>query len=145
MPHRGTPPHADAAGELDDFWQLADRLVAEHRLVIDRPGGSRHPAHADVVYPFAYGYLDGTTAMDGGGIDCWRGSLPAPILTGIIATVDIVKADAEVKLLIGCTDTEMEAALSTHRTENQAAVLVRRERGASTEATACRDAGNAAT
>ena len=110
----------------DDFWRLADRLVASHALVVDRPGGSHHPVHTDIVYPFDYGYLDGTTACDSGGIDCWRGSLADAMVTGIIATVDVVKADAEVKLLVGCTETEMNAALTIHRSENQGAVLVRR-------------------
>jgi len=111
----------------DAFWRLADRLVATHALVIDRPAGSRHPVYADLVYPLDYGYLDGTTASDGGGIDCWRGTLPDSVITGIIATVDVVKADAEVKLLIGCTESEMEMALRIHRNENQGAVLVRRQ------------------
>lgn len=34
------------------FWELADRLVAEHRIVIDRPAGSNHPRYPDVIYPF---------------------------------------------------------------------------------------------
>ena len=128
MPNGDQPSPGRPAKDSDDFWHLADRLVAAHALIIDRPCGSRHPLHADVVYPLDYGYLDGTTAMDGGGIDCWRGSLPDSVVTGIIATIDVAKADAKVKLLIGCTETEMEAVLCTHRNENQAAALVRRER-----------------
>lgn len=110
----------------DEFWQRADRLVAEHRLVIDRPGGSRHPRYPDVVYPFDYGYLEGTGAVDGGGVDAWRGSLAAATVTGAIVTVDTHKGDAELKLLIGCTDDEMRTALATHRTEWQDALLIGR-------------------
>jgi inorganic pyrophosphatase len=110
------------------FWFLADQLVREHRIVIDRPGGSRHPRFPDIVYPFDYGYLEGTGAIDGGGVDCWRGSHSDAVVTGAIVTVDVVKADSEVKWLIGCTGDEMRAALATHRTGWQAAILLVRDR-----------------
>lgn len=106
------------------FWQQADTLVAKHAIVIDRPGGSAHPRYPAVIYPFDYGYLDGTGAVDGDGVDCWRGSLPDLHVTGAVITVDTHKADSEVKWLIGCTIEEMYLALSTHRTEWQAAILI---------------------
>lgn len=85
------------------FWELGDQLVAEPPIVIDRPRGSVHPRHPSVIYPFDYGYLAGT---------------------GAIVTVDMVKADSEVKWLVGCTADEMQLALRTHRTEWQAAILI---------------------
>ena len=112
--------------ERERFWKLGDRLVANHRIVIDRPGGSAHPRMPDIIYPFDYGFLEGTGAVDGDGVDCWRGSLPAATVTGAIVTVDVVKRDSEVKWLIGCTEDEMHAALGTHRTAWQAAILIRR-------------------
>jgi inorganic pyrophosphatase len=108
------------------FWELGDRLVADHPIVIDRPGGSAHPRFPSIIYPFDYGYLDGTGAIDGDGVDCWRGSLQSDRPTGAIVTIDVVKADSEVKWLVGCTPDEMAAALATHRTEWQAALLLRR-------------------
>jgi hypothetical protein len=48
-------------------------------------------------------------------------------VTGAIVTVDVVKADSEVKWLVGCTGDEMAAALITHRTEWQAATLLVRD------------------
>ena len=115
--------------ELARFWLQADELVAAHPIVIDRPGGSAHPRFPDIVYPFDYGYLKGTGAIDGDGVDCWRGSRPGLAVTGAIVTVDVVKADSEVKWLIGCTAGEMAAALATHRTEWQSALLVVRISG----------------
>ncbi len=97
------------------FWELADRLVGEHPIVIDRPRGSRHPRHPGVIYPLDYGYLDGTTASDGGGIDCWRGSQAGAVVTGAIVTVDVFKEDCEIKWLIGCTGDETALALATHK------------------------------
>jgi inorganic pyrophosphatase len=111
------------------FWLLADRLVREHRVVIDRPGGSRHPRYPAVVYPFDCGYLEGTGAIDGDGVDCWRGSLESDAVTGAIVTGDVYKADSEVKWLVGCTEVEMTAALATHRTAHQAAQFLPRPAG----------------
>jgi len=108
------------------FWDLADQLVREHPIVIDRPCGSRHPRFPAAIYPLDYGYLDGTTAIDGVGVDCWRGSLADAVVTGAIVTVDVYKADCEVKWLIGCTEADAELALTTHRAEWQAAMLLRR-------------------
>lgn len=110
--------------ETDRFWNHADALVAAHPIVIDRPGGSAHPRYPAVVYPFDYGYLDGTGAVDGDGVDCWRGSLQELRVTGAIVTVDTHKADSEVKWLIGCTTGEMTQALATHRTDWQEAILL---------------------
>ena len=116
--------------EHDRFWLLADEMVRTHRIVIDRPGGSAHPRYPDIIYPLDYGFLEGTSALDGDGVDCWVGSLPGSSLTGVIVTVDGFKQDTELKWLIGCTAQEMNRALATHRSEHQAALLiVRHEAG----------------
>lgn len=109
------------------FWEFADHLVATSRIVIDRPGGSSHPRATEIVYPFDYGYLEGTSGGDGEGIDVWRGSLPDARVTAAIMTVDLRKRDAEVKLLVGCTPAETDLALTTHSQEKQAAVLLSRQ------------------
>ena len=88
------------------FWNALDGLVAGARCVIDRPAGSRHPRFPDMIYPVAYGSLEGTASMDGGGIDVWRGTRPQPVLDALICTVDVLKKDSEIKLLLGCTPRE---------------------------------------
>jgi inorganic pyrophosphatase len=60
-----------------------------------------------MIYPLDYGYLTGTTAGDGDGIDVWLGSLPGRRITGIACTADTHKRDVEIKLLLGCTVEEM--------------------------------------
>lgn len=126
------PEHAGPAGVDARFWEMADELVRTHPLVIDRPKGSRHPRFPEQVYPLDYGYLAGTTAADGDGIDVWHGSLPIADehlpqrVTGIIATIDILKGDAEVKLLLGCTEEDARLALAQHDSHDQAAILVMR-------------------
>ncbi len=105
-----------------DFWAYLDRLVAENRLVVDRPRGSRHPRYPSIIYPVSYGYLEGTTAADGGGIDVWVGAAAEeatagagrPPVVGIICTVDLKKRDAEIKILLGCSEEEAQTILGLH-------------------------------
>ena len=91
-----------------DFWQRADIFLTENEIVIDRPRGCRHPRFPDMIYPQDYGYLKGTSGGDGNEIDVWKGSLEGNVLKGVICTVDSLKKDAEVKLLVDCTDEEIE-------------------------------------
>jgi inorganic pyrophosphatase len=90
------------------FWTILDQLAAGE-IVVDRPIGSHHPRMAGMIYPLDYGYLAGTIAGDGDGIDVWLGSLPERSVTGIACTADAHKRDAEIKLLLGCTAEEMAA------------------------------------
>lgn len=77
-------------------------------LVLDRPRGNAHPSYPDMIYPLDYGYLENTSAKDGGGIDVWIGTNGRKKLTGILCTFDKLKRDAEIKLLIGCTLEDVE-------------------------------------
>ena len=106
-----------------DFWLAIDKLVSDSKVVIDRPKGSRHPKYPDYVYPLDYGYLEGTTAMDGGGIDVWKGS-DGDYIDAIICTVDLLKRDSEIKILIGCTEEEKLLALPDN--EYLKGILIRR-------------------
>ena len=65
-----------------------------------------------------------TRASDGSGIDEWVGSLPECRVTGVIVTIDVLKRDAEVKLLISCTRSEAEQALACHNQGGQAGLLL---------------------
>ena len=90
-----------------EFWRVMERLIAESEIVIERPKGSHHPEHPQIVYPLDYGCLKGTSSSDGEEIDLFLGSEPARRLTGAFVTVDLQKRDCEIKLLIGCTDDEI--------------------------------------
>lgn len=109
-----------------DFWRALDRLVQGSELRVDRPKGSRHPRYAEQVYPLDYGYLEGTVSGDGQGVDVWVGSLPGRSVTGIICAVDLLKRDAEVKILLGCTPEEARQVLSLHNSGDQSAMLLER-------------------
>ncbi|AXU16760.1 hypothetical protein CRV15_27105 [Streptomyces clavuligerus] len=78
------------------------------RLVVDRPRDSRHPRVPQAVYPVDYGYLDGTTSGDGEGVDVFRGSARGAGVVGVFLTADLVKRDVEVKVLLDCTEDEID-------------------------------------
>lgn len=49
--------------------------------VIDRPIGSRHPEHTDMMYPVNYGYVEGVIAGDGEEQDVYVFGSDKPIET----------------------------------------------------------------
>lgn len=109
------------------FWAALDKLAETSNIIIDRPKGSAHPRFTQYIYPLDYGYLEGTSSMDGEGIDLWLGSDPTRTLTAILCTVDLIKRDSEIKLLLGCTEEEIQTILEFHnQSEMMRGMLVRR-------------------
>ena len=106
-----------------EFWTALDKLVSESQIIIDRPKGSSHPKYSNYVYPVDYGYLENTTAMDGGGIDVWKGS-DGDYIDAIICTIDLLKKDSEIKILIGCTEAEKQSVMPIN--EHMKGMLIRR-------------------
>ena len=110
-----------------DFWQAIDKLVSSGEIVIDRPKGSVHPRFPNIKYEVDYGYIENTSSMDGGGIDLWLGSLADKQVNAIICTVDLMKRDSEIKLLIGCTEEEITTVYEFHNdSEFMKGILIRR-------------------
>ena len=99
----------------------------------DRPAGSRHPRSREVVYPLDYGHLEGTTSGDRDGIDVWAGSAEERRVVAIACTVDLLKRDLELKILLSSTKAEAERVLEFHNTEKVQACLIRRPLPSSTE------------
>lgn len=92
----------------EKFWQHLQTLVYESKIVIDRPKGTYHPKYPDLVYEVDYGYLENTSSMDGQGIDVFVGTENNQKVNGFAITIDLVKKDSEIKILIGCNDKEKE-------------------------------------
>ncbi|ARP49771.1 MULTISPECIES: inorganic pyrophosphatase [Caproicibacterium] len=110
-----------------DFWNAVNTLLAESEIVVDRPKGSVHPHWPDFVYPADYGYLKGTASMDGSGIDVWIGSELHRQADAILCTIDLLKRDSEIKILIGCTEAEKSLIVNAqNQSSNMKAILVRR-------------------
>jgi len=57
----------------------------------------------------------------------WAGSLPDRAVTAVLCTVDLVKRDAEIKVLLGCTPEEARQIATIHNDGDQAAILVERD------------------
>src|SRR5262245_4609861 len=110
----------------DSFWKAIDELVANATIVIDRPKNSAHPRYSDMIYPLDYGYLDGTTAGDGNGIDVWLGSNPIKSANAVVCTVDLMKRDAELKILLGCSESEIQAVADFMQANPVGCLLIRR-------------------
>ena len=111
-----------------EFWQIVDKLVEESEIVIDRAKGSEHPKWKGFIYPLDYGYLKGSSSMDGDGIDVWVGSLPERKANAVICIVDYFKKDSEIKILLGCTDEEKQIIYNHHnKTSGMKGLLMERE------------------
>lgn len=110
-----------------DFWSFADQILQYSRIVVDRPRGSRHPRHPQLTYPLDYGYLEETRSGDCDGIDVWLGSRhDAGSVDAVACTVDLEKGDAEVKLLVGCTEQETEEVARLMNSHSMRCLIVRR-------------------
>lgn len=110
----------------EDFWNVLDKLVNNSEIIIDRPKGTAHPKYPDFIYDLDYGYLNNTSSMDSLGIDVWVGSAEKKV-NAVICTVDLMKRDSEIKILIGCTDEELKIVYETHNeSENMKGILIRR-------------------
>jgi len=111
-----------------EFWTDLDVLVRSTQVVIDRPAGSAHPKDARHVYPLDYGYLDGTRSSDGAGVDVWIGSLGTRDVVAIVCTIDLVKNELEMKLLLGCSSADIVAVQNFFRDLRMGCEVVKRQR-----------------
>jgi inorganic pyrophosphatase len=86
------PPRADVRAFLG-------RTVT---VVVDRPLGSRHPRHPDIVYPVNYGYVPGVAGGDGAPLDAYVLGIAGPVaaFTGVVVAVVLRADDVEDKLVV---------------------------------------------
>ena len=112
-----------------EFWQYLEALASGSRLEVDRPKGSSHPRFPGQVYPLDYGYLQGTSSPDGGGIDLWIGSQGPDKITGVLCTVDLLKRDGELKVLFGCTEEDVQCILKFVNNHSMRAIYIKRHAG----------------
>lgn len=122
----GTEPKI--APSPSGFWEILDRLVTSSRIVVDRPKGSTHPRYPDLIYPLDYGYLAGTSSGDGDGIDIWLGSERDRGVMAVACTADLTKRDAEIKILLGCSHSEIETIRTFLSSSGQGCFVLRRDR-----------------
>ncbi|WP_205623709.1 hypothetical protein [Desulfogranum japonicum] len=111
------------------FWARLDKLLRSTKPVIDRPKGSKHPKYPSIVYPLDYGFLEDTSGGDGNEIDIWCGSGDAAKLVAIVCTVDTMKNDTEIKLILGCTEEEIDIINQFHNDNQYMSGLVIKRNG----------------
>ncbi len=116
-----------------EFWKYLDTLIESNSFVIDRPKGSAHPRFPETINPLDYGYLQGTRSTDDVEVDLWSGSENSRRIQGILATVDLQKIDLEAKLVVGCTEVELEAVLRFHNSGGMRALFFPRTQLGETE------------
>lgn len=77
------------------------------RVVVDRPLGSVHPKHRDIVYPVNYGYVPGVMAPDGEEQDAYILGIDEPVreFTGRIIAVIHRLDDVEDKWVVAPENT----------------------------------------
>jgi len=59
-------------------------------------------------------------------MDVWRGSIADGLLVAIVCTVDTMKKDAEIKLLVGCTEAEIDTVRRFHNNNYMSGIIIRR-------------------
>lgn len=81
-------------------------------VTIDRPLGSVHPEHNDIVYPVNYGYIKGVMAPDGKELDAYVLGVNEPVseYTGRVIAVIHRNNDAEDKLVVAPFDADYNQA-----------------------------------
>ena len=82
-----------------DYSSILGRQVSG---TIDRPMGSAHPRHPDMIYPINYGYVDGVFAGDGAEQDVYVFGVSEPIrtFTGTVIAVLHRLNDCEDKWIV---------------------------------------------
>lgn len=71
-------------------------------VTIDRPLGSTHPKHQDIVYPVNYGYIPGLFAPDGEEMDVYILGVEEPIqeFFGFVIAILHREDDIEDKIVV---------------------------------------------
>ena len=72
------------------------------KVIIDRPLGSCHPEHTDLVYPVNYGYIEGLLAGDGEEQDAYILGVLEPLkeFTGRVIAIIHREDDCEDKWVV---------------------------------------------
>ena len=88
-------------------------------VTVDRPLGSCHPKHPDIIYPVNYGYIEGIFAPDGEEQDAYILGIDVPVdaFTGRVIAIIHRRDDIEDKWVVapeGMVFTKEEIKRLTH-------------------------------
>ena len=107
---------------------MIDKLV---KVIIDRPFGSHHPQHRDLIYPLNYGYIEGVMASDGEEQDAYVLGVDTAVkeFTGKVIAVIHRNNDIEEKWVVapdGVDFTDEEIAKQVHFQEQYFDYIIKR-------------------
>ena len=76
------------------------------KVTVDRPLGSRHPKHSDILYPVNYGYIEGVIAPDGEEQDAYILGVNDPVeeFVGVVVAIIHRTNDVEDKWVVAPED-----------------------------------------
>ncbi len=111
------------------FWQKVDTLYLSSGFRQTRKKGDVHPVFKNLIYPTDYGHVADTKSVSGEGVSVYAGSLSRNVITALVVAADILAKELDVKVLVGCTDEEVDDVLRfLNQTDYQKTVLIRRGR-----------------
>ncbi|MFV0381986.1 MAG: Inorganic pyrophosphatase [Breznakia sp.] len=109
------------------FWQKLDTIYVSSEIVIEHKKNTAHPRFVNAICPVDYGFLRDTMSAEMSKIDVFIGSGDVSRIHAIMVSVDILKKDCEIKILIGCSEEETHDILVfLNENESQKCVLLRR-------------------
>lgn len=97
------PDLDDDEKEDERYLQRLKRMLGKRvKVKVDRPLGSAHPLHPDIVYPVNYGYIEPMLAPDGDYQDAYVLGInkAVPSFSGVVITVIRRLDDIEGKLVV---------------------------------------------
>lgn len=91
------------------------------KVIVDRPMGSSHPNHEDMIYPINYGYIEGIIAPDGEEQDAYilGADKPLDTFTGELIAVIHRFDDVEDKWVVAPKGQKFTAEEIRRQTEFQ--------------------------
>ena len=109
------------------FWQKVDTLFLSSSVKLTRKKGDVHPVYKNLVYPTDYGHVTDTKSVTDEGVSVYAGSGNRNKITALVIAADTLAKELDVKMLIGCTEAEVDDVLRfLNQTDLQKTVLIRR-------------------
>lgn len=108
------------------FWQKVDTLLLSSSIQVKCKKGTNHMKYPTMVYPLDFGFIMESEHKDVGAISFYKGE-HGEACDVLIVAVDILSKEIDVKLLLGCDETEEEDVLRfLNHTDFQKTIIVRR-------------------
>ena len=109
------------------FWQKLDTLYLSSGYQITRKKGEVHPRFQNLIYPVDYGYINDTKSFGKDGVSVYAGSGNQYEISALVVAADILIKELDVKVLVGCTEEEVDQVLRfLNQTNYQKTVLIRK-------------------